>query len=120
MGVGYGEVGVGYGEVGVGYGEVGVGWVGYEEVWVGRVWGGVVGYNCYFSCVCASGIVGSGLCVFSRYQIVEVFSHTFRVTGGIQDFTDGEVFLGKGVLCCRIKTPEGCIAFFNIHVCSVN
>ena len=65
---------------------------------------------------CTSGIVGSGLCVFSRYQIIEVFSHSFRVTGGIRDFTDGEVFVGKGVLCCRIKTPEGCIAFFNTHV----
>lgn len=62
-----------------------------------------------------SGIVGSGLCIFSRYQIVEAFSHSFRVTGGVRDFTDGEVFVGKGVLCCRIKTPEGCIAFINTH-----
>ena len=72
----------------------------------------------FSSLLCTSGIVGSGLCVFSRYQIMEAFSHSFRVTGGVKDFTDGEVFVGKGVLCCRIKTPDGCIAFFNTHVCT--
>lgn len=64
-----------------------------------------------------SGIViGSGLCIFSRYPIVSVIAHEYSVSGGIKIFYDGEVFAGKGVLCCRVLTPCGIVAVFNTHV----
>ncbi len=31
-------------------------------------------------------------------------------------FKDGEVFAGKGVLCCKIETLNGIIAVYNTHV----
>lgn len=63
-----------------------------------------------------SGIIGSGLCIYSRYSILAVYSHEFNVTGGIKDIADGEVFAGKGVLACLIRTPSGHVTVFNTHV----
>ena len=63
-----------------------------------------------------SGIVGSGLCVFSRHPIMAAHTHQFTLTGGVRDIADGEVFAGKGILLTRLKTPEGTVAFYNTHV----
>ena len=63
-----------------------------------------------------SGVIGSGLCLFSRYPIIAVFSHEFNTSGGVWGFSDGEVFGGKGIIGCRIQTPLGTLAVFNTHV----
>ena len=63
-----------------------------------------------------SSYIGSGLCIFSKYPILSVISHQFRVTGGMRIFYDGEIFAGKGVLCCKLQTPQGTITIFNTHV----
>ena len=62
-----------------------------------------------------SSFLGSGLCVFSKYPIASVITHQFRVTGSIRVIHDGELFAGKGVLCCKIETPQGTVAVFNTH-----
>ncbi len=63
-----------------------------------------------------SAIIGSGLCIFSRYPTMTAFTHQFSVTGGISDFTDGEIFAGKGILGCRIQTPVGNVVVYTLHV----
>lgn len=69
-------------------------------------------YSHYFH----SAIIGSGLCIFSRYPTMTAFTHQFSVTGGISDFTDGEIFAGKGILGCRIQTPVGNVVVYTLHV----
>ena len=69
-----------------------------------------------FISVQSSGIAGSGLCLFSRYPMVAVFSHSFHASGGVYGFADGEVFAGKGVVGYRLLTPAGTLAVFNTHV----
>ena len=65
-----------------------------------------------------SGIIGSGLCIFSRYPIMNVFHHEYRVTHTLKNFSDGEKFAKKGVLAARIELPLslGFITVFNTHV----
>ena len=63
-----------------------------------------------------SGIIGSGLCVFSRHPIMAAYTHRFSVCGSMKYFLDGELFAGKGILMCRVLTPSGPLAFYNTHV----
>ena len=63
-----------------------------------------------------SGIIGSGLCVFSRHPIISAYSHQFTAGDGIYRFKTGEIFAGKGVMAVKITTPEGVITFYNTHV----
>jgi len=64
-----------------------------------------------------SSVIGSGLCVFSRYQIVCSCFHQFSVSGGVFEFYDGEVFAGKGVGMCRLKISDDCyISVYDLHV----
>ncbi len=62
------------------------------------------------------GIIGSGLCVFSRYPIAFVCAHRFTVNGSVTEIKDGEIFAGKSIMLCRIHTSAGDIAFYNTHV----
>ena len=69
-----------------------------------------------------SGVVGSGLCLFSKFPITYVRSHPYTVhTGVFESFNrrypgQGEVFAGKGIACCRLKTPIGHVKVYNTHV----
>lgn len=65
-----------------------------------------------------SGIIGSGLVILSRYPIVNVYAHEYRVTHTIKHFINGERFARKGVLGCCIEMPLGCghVTVFNTHV----
>lgn len=97
---------------------------GYDIVCLQEVWS-VQDYNylrkklekslpychCFFS-----GIIGSGLCIFSRHPITSAYCHTFSVGGGIHELSDGEIFAGKGVMACRILTPGGQMVVFNTHL----
>ena len=64
------------------------------------------------------GIIGSGLCVFSRHPIVSAHTHLFNVNGSLAEISDGEIFVGKGIMFCRVQTPSGHVAFYNTHVSS--
>lgn len=65
-----------------------------------------------------SGIIGSGLCIFSRYPIMNTYSHEYRVTHTIKQFANGEKFAKKGIIGGRIEMPLslGHITVFNTHV----
>ncbi|CAI8014191.1 Putative neutral sphingomyelinase [Geodia barretti] len=60
-------------------------------------------------------MIGSGLCVFSRYPIMAVHSQQFTTSGALRELTSGEVFSGKGMLSCRIMTPNGPLLFVTTH-----
>lgn len=69
-----------------------------------------------------SGVVGSGLCLFSKFPITYVRSHPYTIHTGVFESFDrkypgaGELFAGKGIACCRLKTPIGHIKVYNTHV----
>lgn len=65
-----------------------------------------------------SGIIGSGLCIFSRYPIMNTYSHEYRVTHTIKQFANGEKFAKKGIIGGRIEMPLslGHVTVFNTHV----
>ena len=70
------------------------------------------------SFIICSGNAGSGLCVFSKFPIVAVRTHPFLTHKGMFDVMalSNELFLGKGCLSCRLKTPAGYIRLFVLHV----
>lgn len=92
--------------------------VGLQEVWshddfdylVDRV-----GADLKYSFRAKSGIIGSGLCVFSRYPIISVHFQQFAVSSSMREFASGDLFAGKGILCCRIMTPTGPVMFATTH-----
>ena len=64
-----------------------------------------------------SSVIGSGLCVFSRYQIVISCFRQFMTSGGVFDLFTGELFAGKGVGMCRLKVSDDCyVSVYNTHV----
>ena len=70
-------------------------------------------YSHYFK----SGVVGSGLAVFSRWPIEEVWWHVYTIQGRPERIFDGDWYAGKGIGACRIKHPvAGTIDVFDTHV----
>ena len=64
-----------------------------------------------------SGVVGSGLAIFSKYPIVEAWWKGFTLTGKAHRIFDGDWFAGKGIGAVKIKHPVvGPIDVFNTHV----
>ncbi len=64
-----------------------------------------------------SGVVGSGLAIFSVYPIVRTWWLEYGVHGKIQRVFDGDWFAGKGIAAARIEHPHaGPIEIFNTHV----
>ncbi|CAB3369187.1 Hypothetical predicted protein [Cloeon dipterum] len=55
-------------------------------------------YSHYFH----SGVIGSGLCVFSRHPIQDSLFHQWAVNGYVHKIQHGDWFGGKGVGLCRI------------------
>lgn len=68
-----------------------------------------------------SGVVGSGLAVFSKFPIQEAWWKGFTLTGKAHRIFDGDWFAGKGIGAVRIKHPViGDIDVFNTHVSKKN
>lgn len=68
----------------------------------------VLPYSHYFY----SGVLGSGLCVFSKWIIQDVFFHQWPLNGYIHKVQHGDWFGGKGVGLCRIKFEN---KFLNVY-----
>ncbi|CAG8541948.1 3534_t:CDS:2 [Ambispora gerdemannii] len=63
-----------------------------------------------------SGIVGGGLVILSRYPILEVTHHPYRLNGLPIKVTHGDWYSGKGVASALIDHPvAGVIEVFNTH-----
>ncbi|KAI8752839.1 sphingomyelin phosphodiesterase 2-like isoform X2 [Biomphalaria glabrata] len=56
-----------------------------------------------------SGTIGSGLCVFSKHQIIETSYHQFHLNGHAHKIHHGDWFGGKGVGLCKIHILEGAL-----------
>ncbi|XP_015432024.1 PREDICTED: putative neutral sphingomyelinase isoform X2 [Dufourea novaeangliae] len=56
-------------------------------------------YSHYFY----SGVLGSGICVLSRYPILDVVFHKWPLNGYVHKIHHGDWFGGKGVGLCRLK-----------------
>ncbi|XP_053248885.1 sphingomyelin phosphodiesterase 2 isoform X2 [Podarcis raffonei] len=60
-----------------------------------------------------SGVIGSGLCIFSRYQILDTFLYQYSVNGYPYMFQHGDWFGGKSVGLVVLKIQD---IVFNIYV----
>lgn len=63
-----------------------------------------------------SGVVGSGLCIFSRHKIISTFFHHWSVNGYVHKIQHGDWFGGKGVGLCKIKVQDHVVNFYLAHV----
>lgn len=68
-----------------------------------------------YSVTVYSGVVGSGVCILSRYCLQDVFFHQWAVNGYVHKLQHGDWFGGKGVGLCRLK-----INGFNVNVYSAH
>lgn len=63
-----------------------------------------------------SGVIGSGVCVFSRYPIIDAFTYRYSLNGYMYNITHGDWFGGKAVGYCVIDHPKQPIHLFATHV----
>lgn len=63
-----------------------------------------------------SGVVGSGVCILSRYPITEVFFHKWSVNGYIHKIQHGDWFGGKGVGLCCLKINGFKVNIYSAHL----
>ncbi|OXU23225.1 hypothetical protein TSAR_014811 [Trichomalopsis sarcophagae] len=69
-------------------------------------------YSHYFF----SGVVGSGICIFSRYCIGDVMFHKWPLNGYVHKIHHGDWFGGKGVGLCRIQAQNVHINVYVAHL----
>lgn len=74
--------------------------------------GAVLPYAHYFH----SGVLGSGLCTFSRHPIVGVLFHAWPLNGYVHRVHHGDWFGGKGVGLCRLSVHGRPVNVYNAHV----
>lgn len=63
-----------------------------------------------------SGVIGSGVCVLSRYPIIDAFTYRYSLNGYMYNITHGDWFGGKAVGYCLIDHPKQPIHFFATHM----
>ncbi|XP_048579092.1 putative neutral sphingomyelinase isoform X2 [Nematostella vectensis] len=63
-----------------------------------------------------SGVIGSGVCVFSRYPIIESFTYRYTLNGYMYKIAHGDWFGGKSSGYCVIDHPLQPIHFFTTHL----
>lgn len=69
-----------------------------------------------FSFFLGSGVVGSGICILSRYPIYDVMFHKWPLNGYVHKIHHGDWFGGKGVGLCKIKILSMNINVYTAHV----
>ncbi|KAK3927734.1 Putative neutral sphingomyelinase [Frankliniella fusca] len=72
----------------------------------------VLPYSHYFH----SGVVGSGVCILSRYPIHDVLFHQWPVNGYVHKIHHGDWFGGKGVGLCQIYYNDLLIHVYTAHL----
>lgn len=63
-----------------------------------------------------SGVIGSGLCVFSKFPIEKVFYHSWRLNGYVHRIQHGDWFGGKGVGLAKIRVNDQYVNLYTAHV----
>ncbi|XP_012055977.1 PREDICTED: putative neutral sphingomyelinase [Atta cephalotes] len=72
----------------------------------------VLPYSHYFH----SGVLGSGICILSRYPIHDVMFHKWPLNGYVHKIHHGDWFGGKGVGLCKIKVFHMYINVYITHL----
>lgn len=72
--------------------------------------------NYFLLLISFSGVIGSGVCVFSRFPIIDAFFYRYSLNGYMYNITHGDWFGGKAVGYCLIDHPKQPIHFFSTHV----
>ncbi|KAL4120006.1 hypothetical protein QTP88_012754 [Uroleucon formosanum] len=63
-----------------------------------------------------SGMLGSGMCIMSRYPIIDHHYHSFILNGYLHMFWHGDWFGGKGVGLCRINVKGFIVDVYTTHL----
>ncbi|XP_037050565.1 putative neutral sphingomyelinase [Bradysia coprophila] len=63
-----------------------------------------------------SGVVGSGLCILSKYPITMTLFHSWSVNGYVHRIQHGDWFGGKGVGLCQIMVQKQPINIYIAHL----
>ncbi|XP_046831355.1 putative neutral sphingomyelinase [Vespa crabro] len=69
-------------------------------------------YSHYFH----SGVLGSGVCIFSKYCIEDVMFHRWPLNGYFHKIHHGDWFGGKGVGLCKIKIEDINVNIYAAHL----
>ncbi|XP_031840231.1 neutral sphingomyelinase [Nomia melanderi] len=69
-------------------------------------------YSHYFY----SGVLGSGICVLSKYPIEDVMFHKWTLNGYVHKVHHGDWFGGKGVGLCRLKIHGMTVNIYTVHL----
>ncbi|XP_010224954.1 PREDICTED: LOW QUALITY PROTEIN: sphingomyelin phosphodiesterase 2 [Tinamus guttatus] len=87
-----------------------------QEVWSEQDYGLLrekLGSCCPFSHYFRSGVIGSGLCVFSKFPILDTFLHQYSLNGYPYMLQHGDWFCGKSVGLIVLKIAG---IVFNVYV----
>lgn len=69
-------------------------------------------YSHYFY----SGVLGSGICILSKYRIEDVMFHKWPLNGYVHKVHHGDWFGGKGVGLCRLKIHDLNVNLYTTHL----
>ncbi|KAL5287040.1 SMPD2 family protein [Megaselia abdita] len=72
----------------------------------------VLPYNHYFY----SGVIGAGICIFSKYPIIGALFHAWSVNGYFHKIFHADWFGGKGVGLVKILVNNQVINVYNAHL----
>uniref|UniRef100_A0A1Y1JYV0 sphingomyelin phosphodiesterase n=1 Tax=Photinus pyralis TaxID=7054 RepID=A0A1Y1JYV0_PHOPY len=96
----------------------------YDVVCLQEVWA-IADYNLIrdvvvstypFSHYFYSGVIGSGVCIFSKYLLQDVFFHQWPLNGYIHKIQHGDWFAGKGIAMCRVIVKGFSVNIYTSHL----
>lgn len=62
------------------------------------------------------GLIGSGLAIFSRYEVVSTKFHIFNTNGSPWRLSHGDWYSGKGIALVVVRVDRILVACFNMHL----
>ena len=69
-------------------------------------------YHHYFR----SGVLGSGLVIFSKYPIIGIDFFKYTLCSDPMNVTHGDWYGSKGIGVCYVSTPIGIVSVYNTHL----
>lgn len=63
-----------------------------------------------------SGVVGSGVCIFTKHPIIDTHFHKWVINGYVHKVHHGDWFGGKGVALCKIKFHDYIVNVYSTHL----
>ncbi|XP_015368885.1 PREDICTED: putative neutral sphingomyelinase isoform X1 [Diuraphis noxia] len=63
-----------------------------------------------------SGMLGSGMCIMSRYPVIDHHYHSFSLNGYLHKIWHGDWFGGKGIGMCRVNVNGFTVDVYTTHL----